>query len=45
MPALNMCSRWYTSDFHVVTIDIDKYFTSRYQALYPGVEKIDVKCL
>jgi hypothetical protein len=38
-----MGSRWYTPDFHVVTIDISAFVTTCYQSLHPGLEEICVK--
>ena len=36
----HICSRWYTSDLHVVTTDIYTLFPSWKQGLYPGIEKM-----
>jgi len=39
-----MGSRWYTSDFNKVTIDVKTFALLWQQYFYPGVEGICVRC-
>jgi len=45
MYARHMGSRWYTSDLHLVTIDIELFVPPWHLGLYFGVEEIGVNCL
>jgi len=40
-----MGSRWYTSDFHIFTIDILAFVAPWHEDSYPSIEEISVICL